>query len=136
MALTVTVEDNLTLPRQMLVQAAEPDATTSLLDVDAHPPLSVVDDLEFQSGTPSAIRKLTLVSVSLVILQTLLTVGFVAYIWSNRVLHCHMVIIVNIPNNLLLLFSTILSRVTPIIVPFAMSSAAYTFANDWLVLSS
>src|SRR5438477_9521859 len=46
------------------------------------------------------------------------------------------VIWIAISNNLLLLMSTIISRVPPIMVPFVMSIAAYGFAREWLVFSS
>ena len=83
----------------------------------------------------TTIRKVTLLAALLALLQFSLLTTFVAYVWSHRVLHRSGVIWVAISNNLLLLMSTIISRVPPIVVPFVMSIAAYGFAREWLLSS-
>ena len=83
----------------------------------------------------STVRKVTIVAVVLVVLQFSLLAIFVSYLWSRRVAQNSGVIWVAISNNILLLMSTIISRVPPIVVPFAMSIAAYGFAREWLLSS-
>jgi hypothetical protein len=83
-----------------------------------------------------SLRKATFITLSIVAFQLCLTAIFVAYVWSHIVSRDNSTIWVTIPNNTLLLISTIISRVPPTIVPLVMGLAAYGFASDWLVSSA
>ena len=113
-----------------------PESTSLLANASTHQdrPSSIPRAVTNSELAP--IRRVTLVSVALSILQLSLLSTFVGYVWSHRVVQRDAIIWVSIPNNLFLLMSTVISRVPPVIVPIAMSIAAYGFAKDWLSSSS
>jgi hypothetical protein len=90
-----------------------------------------------QATTPFAtLRKRTVITLLLVTLQLGLTALFVAYVLSHRVVRTGPTLWVSIPNNIILLISTIIARVPPLIAPLVMTMAAYGFAKDWLMSSA
>ena len=111
--------------------------STSLISNDHHDDeqTSPTQPLSILTCLSSTVRKATIVAAVLVILQFSLLAIFVSYLWSRRVAQNSGMIWVAISNNLLLLMSTIISRVPPIVVPFVMSIAAYGFAREWLTSS-
>jgi hypothetical protein len=88
------------------------------------------------SSTIVRTGKLKILAFFFSIFQLALLGTFIAYVWSHKVKQQNSTIWVSISNNTLLLLSTIISRVPPIIVPFEMGIAAYSFAREWLISSS
>ncbi|PVF91376.1 hypothetical protein CPB86DRAFT_878555 [Serendipita vermifera] len=65
----------------------------------------------------------------------LLTI-FATYVWSHTVKQSGGTIWVSTSNNTILLISTIISRVPPLLVPVAMGITAYDCAREWLIHSA
>ncbi|PVF99492.1 hypothetical protein CPB86DRAFT_286946 [Serendipita vermifera] len=82
------------------------------------------------------LRKVTLLSLLLTGFLLGLIAIFVAYILSHVVQRSGGTIWVSISNNTILLISTIISRVPPLLVPVTMGLAAYDCAREWLIHSA
>jgi hypothetical protein len=82
------------------------------------------------------IRKVVLLSILLSIFLLGLLAIFVVYIWSHVVQRSGAIVSVSISNNTILLISTIISRIPPLLVPVAMGFAAYGCAREWLIYSA
>ena len=75
------------------------------------------------------------VSFSICLFLLALAAGFAAYIFANRVFFSSIYLYVDIPNNHILLFSSVISRVPPLLPQLLMGVAAIGFGYDWLVAS-
>ena len=75
------------------------------------------------------------VSIGLCVVLLILATGFAVYVFTNCVFFSSVYVYVNATSNRILLFSSVISRIPPLLPQVLMGVAALGFGYDWLVAS-